>query len=214
MTSWQCAGGCWRHWSEEFPSWTSSLGVATRRFDDWLGAAVTREMASLSDGHRAEFVEPIRRVSRQLSQSLQDFRNRLSERALSTLGVPLRTSEMGLGVKDPSSPDVRVGKIFDRNWELLSFLLPMWVIGGLLQRHFRRKVADVVFINLSRLATQWEEVVKGSVSALEKEAIRRLDGLVATIEKLIASAGQETPGIRADLLRLEEMRGALGRGDS
>jgi hypothetical protein len=120
-------------------------------------------------------VEPIRRVSRQLSQSLQDFRKRLSERALSALGVPLRTNEIELHVQEPGSPDdVRVGKIFDRSWELLSFILPMWAIGGFLKRHFRRKVADVVFMNLSRLAGQWEQVVNESISALEKEAIRRL----------------------------------------
>jgi len=47
----------------------------------------------------------------------------------------------------------------------------------------------------------------------KKEAIRRLDGLVRTIDKLIAPAEQETPRIRADLLRLEELRGALGRAD-
>lgn len=199
---------------EEFPFNTSSLSVATEHFEGWLGAAVTREMGTLSNRHRAEFVDPIRRVSRQLSQSLQDFRNRLSERAFSALDVPLRTSEMELHVQEPGSPDVRVGKIFDRSWELLSFVLPMWAIGELLKRHFRRKVADVVLINLSRLATQWEEVVNASTSALEKEAIRRLDGLVGTIDKLIASAEQETPRIRSDLIKLKALRGALGRADS
>jgi hypothetical protein len=74
-----------------------------------------------------------------------------------------------------------------------------------LKRHFTRKVADVVFMNLSRLATQWAEAVNGAISVLEKEAIRRVDGLVATIEKLIASAERETPRIRADLQRLDEL---------
>lgn len=191
----------------EFPAWTRSLSVATGRFDAWLLSALTREIATLSSHHRAEFVDPIRRTSRQLSQTLQDFRNRLSERALSVLGVPLRTSEMDLPIADPRSPDVRAGKIFDRNWELLSFVLPMWAIGRIVKKHFRRKVGDAVYNNLSRLATQWEQVVHGSVSSLEKEAIRRMDSLVETVDHLIASAAQETPRIRADLLRLEELRG-------
>jgi hypothetical protein len=45
----------------------------------------------MSKRHRSDFVESVHRVSRLLSQSLQDFRNRLSERALEALGVPLRT---------------------------------------------------------------------------------------------------------------------------
>jgi len=194
---------------QEFPSWTRSLLMATERFDDWLQARVTEEMSALSKKHRGEFVEPLQRVGRQLSQSLQDFRNRLSERTLETLGVPLRTTEMDLNAEDPRSPDVRVGKIFDRNWELLSFLVPMTIFRGIVEKHFSRKVGDVVFMNLSRLASQWEEVVNGALLKLEKDAMRRLDSLVATIRNLIASAGQEAPRIRQDLVRLEELRSRL-----
>ena len=194
---------------KEFPSWTRSLLMATERFDDWLGAHVTEEMSALSKKHRGEFVEPLQRVGRQLSQSLQDFRNRLSERTLETLGVPLRTTEMDLNAEDPRSPDVRVGKIFDRNWELLSFLVPMAIFRGIVGRHFERKVGDVVFMNLSRLASQWEEIVNGALWKLEKDAMRRLDSLVATIQKLITSAGQETPRIRRNLEQLQALRDRL-----
>jgi len=197
----------------EFSLWTHSLRVATERFDEWLSASVSLEVASLSSKHREEFVQPIQRVSRQLSQSLQDFRNWLSERTLQALGVPLRTSEMELHVEDQRSPDVRLGKIFDRNWELLSFLLPMPLVKGLLKKHFERKVGDVVFMNLSRLASQWEGIVNASLSTLEKEALHRLAVLIATIEKLTATAGQETSRIRADLLRLAALRRRLN-GDA
>ena len=194
---------------KEFPSWTRSLLMATERFDDWLGARVTEEMSALSKKHRGEFVEPLQRVGRQLSQSLQDFRNRLSERTLATLGVTLRTTEMDLNAEDPRSPDVRVGKIFDRNWELLSFLVPMTIFRGIIRRHFERKAGDVVFMNLSRLTSQWEEIVSRALLKLEKDAMRRLDSLVATIQSLIASAGQEAPRIRQDLEQLQALRDRL-----
>ena len=194
---------------EGFPSWAHSLGMAAGRFDDWLRAGLTREMAELSNRHRGEFVEPVRRAGRRLSQSLQDFRNRLSERTLAALGVPLRTTEIELYTEDPRSPDVRVGKIFDRNWELLSFLFPMALLGGVVKRHFEGKVADAVFMNLSRLVSQWQEIVGVALSDLEKKSTRRLEGLVATIEKLIASTGQAAPRIREDLARLEQLCGRL-----
>ena len=192
-----------------FPSWTRSLSVATAKFDGWMGAALTTEMAELSRRHRHEFVEPVRRAGRQLSQALQDFRNRLSERTLETLGVPLRTTEMELRPEDPASPDVRVGRVFDHNWELLSWLIPMALVKGAVRRHYHRKVEDLVFTNLSRLASQWEEIANGALRTLEKESIRRLDGLIATVEKLLASAGRQAPRIRQDLDRLEELRQRL-----
>jgi GTP-binding protein EngB required for normal cell division len=188
--------------NREFPAWTSSLAIALQQFEHWLSSTAGAEVASLSSQHRDEFVQPVRRVSRQLSESLQDFRNRLSERSLQALGVTLRTNEMELRVEDPKSPDVRVGKIFDRNWELLSFLLPMSLIQGLVRRHFERKISDVVLMNLSRLASQWEEIVNAALSGLEKEAIQRLDALIATLEKLTAPESHEVAAIRADLTRV------------
>ena len=116
---------------------------------------------------------------------------------------------MDLNAEDPRSPDVRVGKIFDRNWELLSFLVPMTIFRGIVGRHFARKAGDVVFMNLSRLTSQWEEIVNRALLKLEKDAMRRLDSLVATIQSLIASAGQEAPRIRQDLERLQELRDQL-----
>ncbi len=195
--------------NREFPAWSKSLWVVTERFEDWMCARLATEMAELSRKHRSEFIAPGRRVGRQLSQSLQDFRNRLSDRMLETLGVPLRTTEMELHTEDPKSPDVRVGKIFDHNWELLSWLIPMALVKGAVLKHYHGKVEDLVFTNLSRLTSQWETIVNTSLFALEKEAIRRLDGLISTIEKLIASAGQEAPQIREDLQTVGRLRHRL-----
>lgn len=196
----------------EFPTWTRSLAVALKRFDDWLGAALTCEMAELSSKHHGEFVYPVRQVSRQLSQFLQDFRNRLSDRMLETLGAPLRTTEVALQTADPKSPDVRVGKIFDRNWELLSWLIPMSLVQSIVMKHYQAKVEEVVFTNISRLVAQWQDIVNASLLALEKESVRRLDGLIETIEKLIASAGQQAPQIREDIRLVEGLRRRLKGG--
>jgi len=97
---------------------------------------------------------------------------------------------------------------------LTATLLPTWAIRGLLRRHFERKVADVVFMNLSRLAAQWEQAVNASIAALEKEALQRLDVFISTLDNMIASAGQETPRIRADLAKLQELRAGLGADEA
>lgn len=187
---------------QAFPAWTRSLKTAMDGFEEWLHNSVAREMAACSRQHRGEFLEPARSVSRQLSQSLQDFRSRLSERTLAVLGVPLRTTQSELQTADPRSPDIRVSKIFDHNWELVSFAAPRALWKGVVKRHFERTVADVVFMNLSRLASQWEEIVNAALLSLEKDAMVRLDSLIATIETLLASVGQEAPRIQEDLLRL------------
>lgn len=69
-------------------------------------------------------------------------------------------------------------------------------------------------MNLSRLASQWEEIVSASFGVLENEAVRRLDSLIGTIEKMITSAVQEAPRIRDDLNRLAHLRAELARDRS
>jgi len=192
-----------------YPAWTESLAVAAREFGAWLEPAVTEEMASLSNNHRKDFLDPLHRVGRQLSQSLQDFRNRISQRTMEALGVPLRTTEVEIEAREPRSPDIRIGRLFDREWELISFLIPMSLAKGILRRHFRRTIAGVVFKNLSRLASQWEKSVNTALYAMDKEAAGRLEELIGTIERLIAGAGEKAPQIRDDLSRLDSSRHKL-----
>jgi len=189
----------------DFASWAVNLRVVSESFDNWLRAAITQEMAQVSREHQDEFLELLRDVNRQFAQSLRDCRNRLSARTLEALGVPLLTTGVEPTARQPRAPDVRVGKIFNRNWELLSFAIPISLVKSTLKRHFKHKIGDVVFMNLSRLASQWEDVVNGSMMELEKESIRQLEALSSTIEGLVSSAGHEAERIREDLNRLDEV---------
>jgi hypothetical protein len=108
-----------------------------------------------------------------------------------------------LDVQSPRSPDIRVGKIFDRNWELLSAILPMPLVTGILRNHFRRKVNDAVFKNLSRLAFQWEEIVNAALNQMEQETVLRLENFVSTLESLLNSAPREGASIEGDLAQLD-----------
>ena len=193
----------------QYPAWTKSLSVAAREFGAWLEAAITGEMVSLSTVHRQDFLDPLHRVGRQLSQTLQDFRNRISERTIEALGVTLRTTEVEIEAREPRGPDIRIGRLFDREWELISFLIPMSLAKGIVRRHFRKTITGVVFKNLSRLASQWEKSVNTALYTMDKEAAGRLEDLIGTIERLIAGAGEKAPQIRNDLSRLDSLRHKL-----
>ena len=125
-------------------------------------------------------------------------------------GVPLRTTETEIDIVEPRAPDIRVGRVFDRNWEILSPILPVWPIKGAVRRHFARTISYAIYLNLSRLSSQWEESVNGALWGVDKEARRRLDELLGTVERLVESGcNDRAPQLRADLSRLEAARKSL-----
>jgi hypothetical protein len=150
-------------------------------------------------------VRPLADVQRQYQRVLQSFRDRLSDRTFTIYGVPLKTTEPEIVPKPPKMPDVNIGRAFDHNWELLSSVLPMSVLRGAVFRRFRNRIADEVFKNLSRLTSQWEEIVTGAILELQREAEKRLEELLETVEGLVSTSNDSAPQIRADLERLETM---------
>lgn len=189
---------------QQFPARRTSLNAALVGFETWVQDALTRELRALSSRHREQFLAPLRRTAAQLRQQLQDFRNRISERTLAAVGVTLATTELEFEARVPAAPDIFVGKVFDRNWELLSPVLPMGLIGGMVRAHFQRKLEYLALVNVARLVAQWEDAVNQELAELERKAVARLEDLERTLESVLAQAPDLAPQIRADLRELED----------
>ena len=100
--------------------------------------------------------------------------------------------------------------LFDRSWELLSPVLPVALIKPLVRGHFARQVPYIVYKNISRLTSQWEESINTALLNMGKEAERRLDELILTVERLIEGASRDmVPAIRQDLDRIASARTAI-----
>jgi hypothetical protein len=81
---------------------------------------------------------PLDKLKIQMFRSLQNFRDRLSDRAMRAFGVPLRTSEQEIQLHVPHTPDIHIGQVFDRSWELLSPILPYVASRTVVRNHFSR----------------------------------------------------------------------------
>jgi GTP-binding protein EngB required for normal cell division len=173
--------------SELFPSWRGGFARVLSQFEQWLHAELVSELSQLSAAERSAFLQPLADLEQQCRGNLQIFRDRLSEQVLRVFGVPLRTAETEIEVDPPRFPDVSVGRVFDHNWELLSWLIPMWLVRGTLRRRLLERIDSEVQKNLSRLTSQWEDVLVAAIHRAEKEAERRLDELVRTVRRLLSA---------------------------
>jgi len=196
----------------EFPRWTRSLRDLLVSFESWLERELRDLLAAVSEADGASLHAPLDHAEKQVFRILQQFRDRLSDRAMLAFGVPLRTTETRIAMTTPSAPDIRIGRIFDRNWELLSPLVPVTVIRGAVRRHFAGMIAYRLEQNLSRLASQWEERVNAALGQLQKEAESRLDQLTATVRRLIAGADRRAIAeLRGDIAAVETLLASMGR---
>ena len=196
--------------NSQFPSWTKSLAVLLSSFQECMDRSLSRELSQVSLAERSKLVEPLHRTSQQVFRYLQEFRDRLSERTSKAFGVPLRTTEVEIEIQEPQMPDVSVGRVFDRSWELLSPVLPVALIKSLVRSHFARQIPYLVYKNISRLTSQWEKSVNAALLNMGKEAERRLGELLATVERLIEGANRGlVPAIRQDLDRIACARAAI-----
>ena len=174
-----------RDFETEFPNWTGSLAKMLSSFEDWLARRLNDQLTEAAVRERPQFRLSLHRVQKQVFRTLQQFRDCLSERTLSAFGVPFRTTETQIRVVEPKIPDIRVGRVFDRNWELLSPLLPVWFVKSIVRGHFAHRIPYLVFQNLSRVSTQWEESINAAFWSVEEEARRWLDELIGTVERLV-----------------------------
>ena len=107
-------------------------------------------------------------------------------------------------------PDVRIGRVFDRNWELLSAIAPVWAVRGMVRRHFAGLMPRLIYQNISRLSAQWEGSILAALESVEREARRRLEDLAGTVKTIIAAPDLERTGeMRADLERIQHARQTL-----
>jgi GTP-binding protein EngB required for normal cell division len=194
----------------EFSEWTKSPSTMRRSFEDWLANALRDELTAFSDRHRDSLLEPLREVRERTFRVLQQFRDKLSDSTMRGFGIALRTTETGIGGAEPKTPNVRIGRVFDKNWEVLSPILPAYAIEATVRRHFARAIPSLVEQNLSRLGAQWEEGIKGGLQSVEMEALRRLNELMTTVQRLLTSGNKRrVPQLRADLERIEAARQSL-----
>lgn len=198
-----------RRFDEYSPQLPSAFSRLIGAFADWLRHQMEEELTSLSNSRRTKFVGPVMEVQRRYQRVLQNFRDRLSDRTFTLFGVTLRTTEPEIAPEPPKTPDVSIGRSFDHNWELVSPLLPMGILRGAVFRRFRRKIADETYKNLSRLTSQWTEIVTSTILQLQHEAERRLLDLLTTVQALIARSSEGAPDVKKDLERLHVLTGSI-----
>jgi len=194
---------------EEMPAWQGNLWRLTRRYEEWVADTMTEEMRRISKTEHRHFYGTHKKAHASFSRSLDAFRSLLGQNIEKVLGVRLAEADWKIEVSEPEHPDIKAVRPFDYHFDLIWFLIPMFIFRRLFEKNFLSKIAHEVEANLSRLAAQWEDRINRSIEEMRKQALKYVQDELATIDALLSRTQGQSEEIRRLILELEGKSGQL-----
>ena len=190
---------------KELPCWKGNIGKLIRRYEDWRREVLTEEIDYISKTEYKHFLGTLKKAHASLSRSLEAFRGLLNQNIEKVLGLRLAEADWNIEVAEPRQPDIKIGRTFDFHFGLIWFLIPMFIFRPLFERHYLNEVPNEVFVNLSRLAAQWEDRINKAIEGMKKQALKYVQDELATIESLLSKAHGQTEEIRRTIEELKKI---------
>jgi GTP-binding protein EngB required for normal cell division len=195
---------------KEMATWKGNLWKLTRKYEEWLEENLAREMHELSQREHRHFFGTLNRTYMSVSRSLDLFRNLLDTNIQNVLGVRLSPAEWDISVAEPTHPDIAFAKVFDFHFDLLWFLIPMFVFRRAFERHFLRQIPGIGQMHLSRLAYQWEIRINRTIEDIRDQALKYVQEELATIDALLSQTAGKSDEIRRTMGEVGEGLRELG----
>ena len=189
---------------KELPTWKLNLWKLTRRYEEWLADRMTEEMKHISKIEHRHFYGTLNKAHASLSRSIESFRNLLDKNIEKVLGVRLAPADWKIEVSEPDYPDIKTIRSFDFHFDLIWFLIPMFIFRGLFEKHFASGIPREVDANLSRLAAQWEDRINRAIEEMRRQAINYVKEELSTIDALLSKTHGQTDEINKDIKELQE----------
>jgi GTP-binding protein EngB required for normal cell division len=190
----------------ELRTWRGHLAKQARRYESWMAERLTAELTPISKEAAPLAADLLQKAEQRFRRIVEAFRDRLSKNIRDAMGITL--SPLAWEVKRPELAVVPVAlsQTFMTPWELLWWLLPMALVGGLFRRHVLGRVSWEVEKNLTRLVGDWTETVEKALVDLRSQAAAWVDAELATLDRLLSQQQAEAPAFRTALQRLENVR--------
>jgi GTPase Era involved in 16S rRNA processing len=190
---------------KEMPSWKGNLSKLTYQYENWLQGTLAEEIGHISKTEHKHFFGTLKKAHASFSRSLKAFRSLLNQNIERVLGLRLAEAEWKIEVTEPNQPDIRISRTFDFHLNLFWFLIPMFIFRRFFERHYLNQVPNIVVVNLSRLAAQWEDRINKAIDGMKKQALKYVQDELATIESLLSRPHGQTEEIQRTIEELKEI---------
>jgi GTP-binding protein EngB required for normal cell division len=187
----------------ELRTWQGHLARQARRYESWMADRLTAELTPLSWDAAPQAADLLGQAESRFCRIVEAFRDRLNRNVREATGVTVSPVAWEVRRPELAVVPVTLSETFMTNWELLWWLLPMRLVGGLFRRHLLGRVSWEVEKNLTRLAGDWSRAVDAAAANLRNQAVAWVDAELATLGCLLGQRPAEAAAFREALRRLE-----------
>ncbi len=196
----------------ELPTWRGNLARQAQRYEAWMANRLGAELAPLSRDAAPLAADLLGQAEGRLRRVIEAFRDRLTRNIRQATGITVAPAAWELRRPQVAVVPLAVSRAFMMSWDLLWWLLPMGLVGGLFRRHVVGRVAWEVEKNLYRLAGDWAAAVDAAVADLRTQAAAWVDAELSTLERLLGQRASDSAVFREALRRLQEVGVGGGAG--
>ncbi len=193
---------------KEFPLWKQNLRDITETFTKWFNTVLVRELDRLSQTEGPALMDYLTKADASFTRVVRAFQDRLSREIEKALNMSFKGAKFEAVIQKPSRPDVRLSRIFDIPFELLWFIIPMFIFRPLVRRYFMKTVPWEVEKNIHRIAAQWAEAINISIDDLARQSKDFIRNEINTVENLVSSSDSRREEIQKALDELSTFQAA------
>lgn len=191
--------------ASELLTWQGNLAQQTQQCEAWMADWLTAALMPLSQNCIPLAMDLLGRTEERFRRVIEAFRDRLGRNIHKATGVTVSPTTWEIKRPKVAVVPVAVGRVFMIHWDLLSWLLPMWLVGGLFRRHVLGRVQWEVEKNLIRLTGEWAKAVNAAVTDLRTQAAAWVDAELTTLDRLLRQRPTDVTGFRDALQSMDGM---------
>jgi GTP-binding protein EngB required for normal cell division len=183
-------------------TWTGHLARQVEQYEEWMRQRMTVEVESASTLVLPIADDLLRQAESRFQRIAEAMRGRLARNLTQASGVVLPSLTWQPTHPRVAAAPIAIGRIFDTSWDLLWWLFPMAVFGGLFRRHCVREVWWETEKNLIRLAGAWSDATCTAIQDLREQVVAWLQDELNTLADVLKQSSSQSDAIRADLASL------------
>ncbi len=189
----------------DYKEMSGNLYKRTGKFERWMTEMLGVELANLVDNNNEKFEKIVDDAGEHLGFFAKSFRNSLKDKVKDILNVELPVEDIDIGYEKLKTPDIKVSWTFESHLDLLWFLFPMSVFGGMFRRYFKKQIPREVEINLYRLASGINALISKAVTGIKEQSLKYIMDELETIETVLTKTTSKSEYYEQIIKELSKM---------